>query len=106
MVQEFMLINDSSTIAVEVPVWLYEKSLDMRMSGHIDLLQIRQGRIYVLDYKPAAEKEKDEKVMSQLYWYATGLAFRTGIPLSYFRCAWFDDNGFFEFNPNGVKIRK
>ena len=103
MVQDFMLINDSSTIAVEVPVWLYERSLNKRMSGHIDVLQIRQKRIYVLDYKPNAEKENEDKVMSQLYWYATGLFFRTKIALQYFRCAWFDDNVFFEFDPNEVK---
>lgn len=101
-----MLINDSSTIAVEIPVWLYEKSLDMRMSGHIDVLQIRRGNIYVLDYKPEAEKKNENEVVSQLYWYATGLSFRTKIPLSYFRCAWFDDNVFFEFDPNQLKMIK
>jgi len=99
-----MLVNDSSSIAVEVPVWLYERSLDMRMSGHIDIMQVRRGRVYVLDYKPDAEKENEDRVVSQLYWYVTGLSFRTRIPLDCFRCGWFDDNVFFEFDPNGVKI--
>ena len=104
LVQEFMLINDSSTVAVEAPVWLYERSLDTRLSGHIDVLQIRQGLVYVLDYKPGAEKENVNKVVSQLYWYATGLAFRTGIRLRAFRCAWFDENGYFEFDPGKVRM--
>jgi len=97
-VEEFMLINDSSTVAVEVPVWLYERSLDARLNGHIDILQVRRGLIYVLDYKPQADK-----VMSQLYWYATGLAFRTKLPLEFFRCAWFDEISYFEFDPNEVR---
>lgn len=104
MVQEFMLINDSSTVAIELPVWLYEKGLDKRLSGHIDVLQVRQGRIFIPDYKPNAEKENEHKVISQLYWYATGLSFRARIPLGMFRCAWFDENGYFEFDPSGVEI--
>lgn len=104
MVQEFMLINDSSTIAVELPVWLHDKGLDMNMSGHIDVVQVRRGRIFVLDYKPEAARQNENKVVSQLYWYATGLSFRTRIPLRLFRCAWFDDNMYFEFDPSEVEI--
>jgi hypothetical protein len=102
-VEDFMLINDSCTIAVEVPVWLYEKSLGTRMNGHIDVLQVRNNKIFVLDYKPGAEKENIEKVKSQLYWYATGLSFRTKIPLRFFRCAWFDENVYYEFDPREAK---
>ena len=43
-------------------------------------------------------------MVSQLYWYATGLSFRTKIPLDYFRCAWFDSDSYFEFNPNLIVI--
>jgi transposase-like protein len=103
-VEEFMLINDSSTIACEVPVWLWDKNLDLGVCGHIDLLQIRQGKIYVLDFKPGAGKEKESKVASQLYLYATGFSFRTKIPLQSFRCAWFDENMYYEFNPTEIKI--
>ena len=106
LVQEFMLINDSSSIAVELPVWLYERGLRKRMSGHIDVLQVRGGKIYVLDYKPNAETQNEDKVVSQLYWYATGLSFRSRLPLRFFRCAWFDDNIYFEFDPNAVRVAK
>jgi len=41
LVENFMLVNDSSTIACEVPVWFWEKNLDVGICGHIDLLQIR-----------------------------------------------------------------
>ena len=106
LVQEFMLINDSSSIAVELPVWLYERGLRKRMSGHIDVLQVRGGKVYVLDYKPDAEKENEDKVVSQLYWYATGLSFRSKLPLRFFRCAGFDDDIYFEFDPNAVRVVK
>ena len=103
-VETFMLINDSSTIACEVPIWLWEKNLDLGISGHIDILQIRKGLIYIMDFKPNASKENEQKVASQLFLYASGLSFRTSIPLSKFRCAWFDDSIYFEFNPAETKV--
>lgn len=104
-VEEFMLVNDSSTIACEIPVWFWEKNLDIGVCGHIDILQIRQGRIFVLDFKPGAEKEKKGNVASQLYLYASGLSFRTGIPLQRFRCAWFDEHVYYEFSPLESKVK-
>lgn len=104
-VENFMLINDSSTIACEVPVWLWEKNLDMGISGHIDILQIRGNKICILDFKPEAFREDEQKVASQLFWYASGLSFRTSIPLRNFVCAWFDNYNYYEFNPKEVKIR-
>jgi ATP-dependent exoDNAse (exonuclease V) beta subunit len=90
--QRFMLVNDSVTIAVEVPVFLtrddirYYRSrgfdLDFDsdvITGHIDFLQIRNGHIHILDYKPEARKETHAHV--QLTIYALALARRTGLPL-------------------------
>ena len=65
-----MLIDDSFTVAVEVPVWLYEKSLGMRMNGQVDVLQVRGGKVSVFDIKPDADKEKTAPVKSQVYRYA------------------------------------
>jgi transposase-like protein len=104
-VENFMLINDSSTIACEVPIWLWEKNLDAGISGHIDILQIRFNKIYILDFKPNAYRENEQGIASQLFWYASGLSFRTSIPLRDFACAWFDDKNYFEFNPKEAKIR-
>ena len=60
----------------------------------------------VLDFKPGAAREKVEKVASQLFFYASGLSFRTGIKLDKFRCAWFDEKVYFEVEPAraGVKF--
>jgi len=99
-----MLINDFSTIVTEVPVRFWEKNLDLGICGHIDLLQ-KNNRIYVMDFKPGAKREKYIKVASQLFLYASGLSFRTGIPLDRFRCAWFDDSIYYEFNPKDAEIR-
>jgi hypothetical protein len=76
--QRFMLANDSVTIAVEVPIWLYEDDIaaledryrvtiipkepvdparpaaghkPRHITGHIDFLQARNGAIHILDYK-------------------------------------------------------
>jgi transposase-like protein len=109
LVEKFMLINDCSTIACEVPVWFWEKYLDMGISGHIDVLQIRKGNIYLLDYQPDARRENKKEISSKLFLYASGLSFRTKIPLMKFRCAWFDQNNYYEFNPEeqnfSVKIK-
>ena len=98
-VQDFMLINDSVTLAAEVPVYLtqadisYFKRSDFNfnftdyktpITGHIDVLQIRNNLIYILDYKPEAHKINPIK---QLTIYTLALAARTKIPVKDFKCA-------------------
>lgn len=98
-IQRFMLANDSATIAVEVPVYLYpdeapDLGLPEPLTGHIDVLQIRSDRVWILDYKPEAKRETRAKY--QLYLYARALSARTGIPLRHFGLAYFDDKDYFE----------
>ena len=108
--QRFMLVNDSATIAVEIPVYLAKEDityyrgqgfkLDFEsdiITGHIDFLQVRDGYLQILDYKPEARKEKHAHV--QLTIYALALARRANLPLKYFKCAWFDEKDYFEFFP-------
>jgi ribosomal protein L37AE/L43A len=116
--QRFMLVNDSATIAVEVPVFLTREdlryyrergfNLDFEsdsITGHIDFLQIRNGHIHILDYKPEAKKETHAHV--QLTIYALALARRTVLPLKFFKCGWFDEKDYFEFYPlQGVYKRR
>lgn len=117
LVQDFMLANDSATLAVEVPVWLLASEIsddnivssvlngvNQNITGHIDIVQNKFGFIYVLDYKPKADYENAGKVISQLFVYALALSVRTGVWLRNFRCAWFDEESYFEFNPNLVFI--
>ena len=130
--QEFMLANDTCTIATEVPVYLlldeikqngvlslFENSINhgtlnkkpnnekifknnAAITGHIDFVQLKFGSVYVLDYKPNASKID---AVSQLFVYALALSVRTGIWLRNFRCAWFDENGYYEFVPSDIVLR-
>jgi transposase-like protein len=71
-------------------------SLPKLLTGHIDLVQIRNGAIHILDYKPNAAKEKP---IEQLTWYALALSRLTGLRVFCFKCAWFDEKDYFEFFP-------
>jgi hypothetical protein len=116
--QRFMLVNDSVTVAVEVPVYLTRDDIAYYLSrgfdvgfesdvitGHIDFLQIRNGHVHILDYKPDARRETHAHV--QLTIYALALARRAGLPLRFFKCGWFDERDYFEFFPlQGVYARR
>ena len=111
-IQDFFLINDSTTIAAEVPVYLtnwdagYYRNQNgfsfplsyyqTPITGHIDILQIRNNLIHILDYKPSAENQNPTE---QLTIYALALSRKLSLPLYYFKCAWFDENNYFEFFP-------
>ena len=110
-IQDFMLTNDSSTIACEVPVYLTAAHIryfhtngftlplteqDAPVTGHIDFVQVRNGFIHILDYKPDAQKINP---VSQLTIYALALASHTKLPLKLFKCAGFDEKDYFEFYP-------
>jgi ATP-dependent exoDNAse (exonuclease V) beta subunit len=120
ILQQFMLVNDSVTIATEVPILLdredllhyknalnFDLPLDLQdaeaITGHIDFIQIRNGAIYILDYKPSAKKEKP---IEQLTIYALALARLTSLRLFHFKCAWFDEEDYFEFFPLHVVYKK
>jgi hypothetical protein len=111
ILQKFMLYNDSVTVATEVPVYLTKDDMEhMRtqlgfelfgdmpklITGHIDFVQIRNGMIHLLDFKPNAEKERP---IEQLTLYAMALSRLTGLRLFEFKCAWFDEKDYFEFYP-------
>ena len=82
--------NDNNIPVVEIV------KLPKLITGHIDILQIRNGQIHILDYKPRAEKERP---IEQLTLYAMALSRLTGLRLYEFKCAWFDEKDYFEFYP-------
>src|SRR3989344_1085756 len=68
-IQNFFITNDSTTIATEIPIYLTHDDLlyfnahnfslnpndfSTPITGHIDILQIRNNLIHILDYKPEA----------------------------------------------------
>lgn len=105
LVENLLLSCDRDTVAVEVPVWYWDKLKDVGVCGHIDVVQVRYGKVWIMDYKPAAEKEQYEKVVSQLYNYALALSFRTGVTLRDIMCAWFDSAKTYSFKPAEVVVR-
>jgi transposase-like protein len=113
--QNFMLANDSSTIAIEIPIWLTEdeineleskyaielapriESTPRSITGHIDFLQVRNDAVHVLDYKPDA---RTNKPIAQLAIYALALTVRVpGLKLFDIKCAWFNEEEYNEFFP-------
>jgi predicted RNA-binding Zn-ribbon protein involved in translation (DUF1610 family) len=101
-IEDFFLINDSATVAVEIPVFLtlkearsYGISIPKTLTGHIDILQVRRNRIHILDYKPDAQSDK--LAQEQLTLYTLALGKRTRIPPKKMACAYFDENGYFQF---------
>jgi len=111
--QRFMLANDSTTLAVEVPIWLApadiaafeaehgikllpEGSRAEAITGHIDFLQVRNGAVHILDYKPGA---RGDKPIAQLMIYALALTRLAGLRLFDIKCAWFDQEEYCEFFP-------
>ncbi|MEK7188904.1 MAG: PD-(D/E)XK nuclease family protein, partial [Patescibacteria group bacterium] len=73
------------------------------ITGHIDFVQIRNGFCHIMDYKPKAEKERP---LEQLTLYALALSRLTGLRVYDFKCAWFDENDYFEFFPLHLVYKK
>ena len=112
-VQMFMLQNDDKTISIEVPIWLLEAELPHytdffnstdALTGHIDVLRIEDNLVWVWDYKPNAHREK--YATTQTNFYALMLSQRTGIPITKFRCGYFDDEHAFVFKPLARDVLK
>ena len=80
--QRFMLSCDSVTIAVEVPIvilpadfrglrargFVIPDELSRITTGHIDFLQVRNGAVHILDYKPDARTNKPIAQLTRTRW--------------------------------------
>ena len=102
-VEEFFLVNDSATVSIEVPVYMTPKELknrgidlDHHLTGHIDMIQVRNNRVHILDYKPDARSQNHAEAQLQLY--AMCLSARTGIDPRNISCAYFDERDYFEMS--------
>jgi transposase-like protein len=116
--QRFMLANDSATVAIEIPIWLTETDIAALerlygielappdgsktrvLTGHIDFLQVRNGAVHILDYKPDA---RTNKPIAQLTIYALALTrLVPGLKLFDIKCAWFNEREYCEFFPRAL----
>ena len=112
-VQSYLIENDPTTVAMEVPLWMEQHEMkefvDLfgtiePLTGHIDILRVENDYVWVWDYKPNAEKEK--YAATQVYFYAYMLSKRTHIPITQFRCGYFDDNHTYAFKPGDITLNK
>jgi transposase-like protein len=120
--QRFMLSNDSVTVAIEVPIWLTETDIadlearhgielaprvgaaERIITGHIDFVQVRNGAVHILDYKPDA---RTNKPIAQLAIYALALTrLVPGLKLFDIKCAWFNEEEYLEFFPRTLFAQK
>jgi transposase-like protein len=118
--QRFMLANDSVTLAVEIPIWLDQRDIEALeiehgirlrpegdetpvLTGHIDFIQVRNGAVHILDYKPDA---RTNKPIAQLTLYALALTRLAGLRLFDIKCAWFNEEQYCEFFPRGLLARQ
>jgi hypothetical protein len=111
--QHFMLANDSVTVAIEIPIWLTETDIialerqhgielgprvgaaERAITGHVDFLQVRNGCVHVLDYKPDA---RTNRPIAQLAIYALALTRPVqGLKLFDIKSAWFNEHEYCEF---------
>jgi ATP-dependent exoDNAse (exonuclease V) beta subunit len=73
------------------------------ITGHIDFLQVRNGAVHILDYKPDAPTNKP---IAQLAIYALALTRRIpGLKLFDIKCAWFNEQEYLEFFPRTLFAR-
>jgi ATP-dependent exoDNAse (exonuclease V) beta subunit len=67
------------------------------ITGHIDFLQVRNGAVHILDYKPDA---RTNKPIAQLAIYALALTrLVPGLKLFDIKCSWFNEEEYCEFFP-------
>jgi len=98
-IEQFFLINDSTTVCSELPVFINPKEMDSidinsPLTGHIDLIQIRYNTLYILDYKP--NLKHPEQYSSQLQLYKKALHKRTTIPEESIIPAVFNEYAYYE----------
>lgn len=98
-VERFFLINDSKTVCTELPVFLKneetdKKDFDTPLTGHIDIVQWRFGKLYIMDYK--SNLKNPEVHTSQLYWYKKALHNRTSVPEDKIIPSVFNEHGYYE----------
>jgi len=88
-----ILIKDKDAIAIEVPIWkkINEKSF---LTGHIDLIQIKDNQIKVIDYKPEGNFMLS---LPQVSIY--GLLFKKLIKLHDVICISFNKDEAWEYKP-------
>jgi len=89
-----ILIKDKDSIAIEVPIWKQFKE-DIFLTGHIDLIQIRNNELSVIDYKP-----EGNFLISLPQVSIYGLLLQKIIDIDKLKCISFNKDEAWEYDPN------
>ena len=73
------------------------------LTGHIDFIQVRNGAVHILDYKPDA---RTNKPIAQLTLYALALTRLANLRLFDIKCSWFNEEQYCEFFPRSLIARQ
>ena len=88
-----ILIRDENSVAIEIPIW--KKIRNDYITGHIDLIQIENGIVKVIDYKPEGH------FLVSLPQVATyGLFIKSMFNLHEVKCISFNRKEAWEYNPH------
>lgn len=88
-----ILIKDKNSVAIEIPIW--KKINNDHITGHIDLIQIENGIVKVIDYKP------EGNFLFSLPQVATyGLFIKSMFNLHKIKCISFNRKEAWEYDPN------
>ncbi|MBD3193794.1 MAG: hypothetical protein GF317_01975 [Candidatus Lokiarchaeota archaeon] len=88
-----ILIKDEDSIAIEIPIW--KKVENIYITGHIDLLQFKNGLFKIIDYKPEGNFLYS---LPQVASY--GLIFKSLFQIDELVCVSFNKDNAWEYNPN------
>jgi hypothetical protein len=87
-----ILIRDKNSVAIEIPIW--KKIRNDYITGHIDLIQIENGFVKVIDYKPEGNFLLS---LPQVAMY--GLFIKSLFNLHEVKCISFNRKEAWEYNP-------
>jgi hypothetical protein len=87
-----ILIKDKNSLAIELPIWMEVNKTFL--TGHIDLIQFKNERIYVIDYKP-----EGNFIYSLPQVASYGLVFKELFSIEDIKCISFNQDSAWEYNP-------
>ena len=99
-IEEFLLINDSLTVCCELPVFINPEetslvNINTPLTGHIDLIQMKYDKLYILDYKP--NLRHPGHYTSQLMLYKEAIHKRTMISEKNIIPCVFNEHSYYEY---------
>ncbi|MHA1885367.1 MAG: hypothetical protein ACW96S_09970, partial [Promethearchaeota archaeon] len=88
-----ILIKDKNSIAIEVPIW--KEAPNKLITGHVDLVQVEDGVVKVIDYKP-----EGNFLLSLPQVAIYGYLLKSKLKINNLKCVSFNKNEAWEYNPS------